>query len=425
MGEGGRRPGEGSTMKENPIIEIIIVGDEILSEPGRDTNSRHIAGVLARYGFGISGITVTGDVEAHIIRVLTGVTGKADAVLVTGGLGPTSDDLTIPAAAQAFGLPLVLDEPSLKAIEGFFLSRNRPMTESNRKQAMLPRNSQALKNKAGTAPGVFLEIGSTTFFFMPGVPFEMAGMLEQEVMPRLLERFSPQPVTSAILKITGIGESAMFDRIRGIPGVVETARFYPNPQGITVRIVAPGNSGFQADTIATAIREKLGPLMYAENDLSLEQVVGALLIAQGKTIAAAESCTGGLVADRLTNVPGSSAYFLLGVVAYSNEAKTSLLGVPRELIEAQGAVSGPVATAMAEGVRHISGADIGVSTTGIAGPGGGSALKPVGLMYQSLSHEGGTITNKLQFGEERRINKEQMSQSVLDMVRHFVQGTEL
>ena len=411
-------------MKENPIIEIIIVGDEILADPGRDSNSRHIAGVLAGEGFDIAGIAVVGDREEDIARVLTGAAGRADAVLVTGGLGPTSDDLTIPSAAKAFGLPLVLDEPSLREIEGFFRRRGRVMTESNRKQAMLPRGARALGNTAGTAPGVLLEAEGTAFFFMPGVPFEMYGMLEREVLPYLREQFTPKPITAAVVKVTGIGESALYDRILGIPGVIETARFYPGPHGITVRIIAPADSGFQAAEISSAIREKTGHLVYAASDRALEEVVGSLLIENGKTIAVAESCTGGLVADRLTDVPGSSRYFLMGVVAYSDESKRRILGVGPDLIEAHGAVSGPVAAAMAEGIRRVSGADIGVSTTGIAGPGGGSAEKPVGLMYQSLSHEGGSITKKLQFGEKRRINKDRMSQSVLDMVRYYVTGLE-
>jgi nicotinamide-nucleotide amidase len=413
---------EEQAMKSHSRIEFLIVGEEILRDPGRDTNSRHMADALAREGFDLAGISVVGDREEDIVRALRSAAGRADAVLVTGGLGPTSDDLTIPSAAQAFGLPLELDEPSLADIEAFFRRRGWPMTESNRKQAMLPRGAVSLPNPVGTAPGVCIETGGTMFFFMPGVPAEMAGMLQREVLPRLRERFVPARITTASLKVTGIGESALFDRIRDIPGVLETGRFYPNPGGITIRLVAGEDSGFDAASIAGAVRNELGPLVYGDGEQKLEQVVAALLTKRGLTIAAAESCTGGLVADRLTDVPGSSAYVLLGVVAYANEAKERVLGIPGGLIREHGAVSGPVAAAMAEGVRSLAGADIGIATTGIAGPGGATPGKPLGLMFQSLSHAGGTITKKLQFGEERRINKERMSQSVLDMVRAHLEG---
>ncbi|MFC1511769.1 competence/damage-inducible protein A [Candidatus Latescibacterota bacterium] len=407
-----------------PVIEIVAVGDEILEDPGRDSNSRHIIDVLARAGFSVTLLTVVGDSADGIARALTGALKRADVVLVTGGLGPTPDDRTIEAAAAAFGLPLVLDEETFRHIEAVFRRRKRHMSDSNRKQAMLPEGAVALTNPLGTAPGVYLTVGDTRFYFLPGVPSEMAAMLKGEVLPRLLERFTPTPILTATIQISGISESGLFDRIRDIPGVIEAARFYPTPLGVTIRIVSPAESDIRPDSLASAIAGRLGPFVYSTSEQTLEEVIGALLIREGKTIAVAESCTGGFIADRLTNVPGSSRYFLLGVVSYSNESKHRVLEVKNALIETHGAVSSPVAEAMAEGVRRITGADIGVATTGIAGPGGGSRHKPVGRMYASLAHSGGTITKQLQFGEERRINKERMSQSVLDMVRYHLAGYE-
>jgi nicotinamide-nucleotide amidase len=252
----------------------------------------------------------------------------------------------------------------------------------------------------------------------------MAAILDGSVLPRLRERFVPRVVTTASLQVTGVSESGLYDRISTIPGVRETARFYPKPEGITVQIVAPGDSGFNAESLAGEIAGQLGTLVYSRRSETLEEVVGTLLAGRGLTIATAESCTGGLIADRLTNVAGSSRYFMFGAVTYSNASKMHVLGVDSILIERNGAVSEPVAKAMAEGVRVLAGTDIGLSTTGIAGPGGGSPEKPVGFMYAALAHKGGTITKRLQFGEERRINKERMSQSVLDMVRYFIEGYE-
>jgi nicotinamide-nucleotide amidase len=408
----------------DPVIEIVIVGNEILADPGRDSNSRHMTAVLAREGYGIDRITVAGDTMAAIGDVLSAAAKRADVVLVTGGLGPTSDDLTIEAAAKAFGLPLILDEGALRHIEDLFRRRARAMSESNRKQAFIPRGAEALENPHGTAPGVCITVGKALFIFMPGVPSEMVAIFDGGVLPRLREQFAPQEVTTASLQVTGITESGLYDRISAIPGVRETARFYPKPEGITVQIVAPADSGFDAGSLAEQIACKLRNLVYSRQGETLEEVVGSLLAGRNLTIATAESCTGGLIADRLTNVAGSSRYFMLGAVTYSNESKVRVLGVDSILIERNGAVSEPVAKAMAEGVRVLAGTDIGLATTGIAGPGGGSSEKPVGLMYTALAYSGGTIIKRLQFGEERRINKGRMSQSALDMVRYFIEGYE-
>lgn len=406
--------------KKKPVIEILIVGDEILSNPACDKNSQYLVDTLSGGGFGVNFIEYVGDVIADIVGAFQQSVKRADIILVTGGLGPTSDDMTVEAAAKAFGLNLILDEKALKWIEDIFRRRNRLMSDSNRKQALVPEGSIPFRNEKGTAPGIFIEVEKTDIYLMPGVPGEMSAMFNSFVFPRIKDSFETSPINVASLNITGITESELYDRIIGIPGVKDAVRYYPGYEGITVKIITDEGSPVDADSLKVKIQSTLGDLVYSTENESLEQVVGKMLSDKGLTIAVAESCTGGLVAHRLTNVPGSSDYLLCGVVAYSNESKQRILGVDRGLIETYGAVSAEVAQAMSEGVRRISGADIGISATGIAGPSGGSEKKPVGLMFSGISSENRTETKKLQFVEDRIINKSRMSQAVLDIIRNYL-----
>ena len=408
---------------KTPVIHIVIVGDEILADPGRDKNAQFLVDTLKASGFPIHTVTVTGDTLEGIESVLLGAAGRDNIVLVTGGLGPTSDDRTAEAVAQAFDMPLYEDESVLEHIKELFRSRNRKMTVSNSKQAMVPEGAVVLQNDHGTAPGIQLTVEGTDIYLMPGVPTEMRELFNGRILPRIAEKFSPEILETAVVRVTGISESLLYDKIGSLPGAKEAFSYYPNPKGIEIRINTGKNSPISATAMQEKVCEMLGDIVFSTRGESLEQVVGAMLAESGKTVAVAESCTGGLVADRLTDVPGSSQYLLSGVVAYSNESKISILGVDPGLIEKHGAVSAEVAAAMAEGVRRITNADIGVSTTGIAGPGGATPDKPVGLMYTALAVDGRTETKKLQFLSNRIINKQIMSQSVLNRIRHYLKET--
>ena len=406
--------------KKKPVIEVLITGDEILSNPARDKNSQYLIDTLLEAGFTVNFISHVGDDIPDIVRAFRLSAERADIVLVTGGLGPTSDDVTVEAFAKAFGLNLVLDEKALKWIEEVFRRRNRFMSDSNRKQAMIPEGSIPLRNEKGTAPGIFIEVKETDIYLMPGVPKEMNTMFNSIVLPRIANSYKKSPIDVATLNITGISESELYDRIGSIPGAKNAVKYYPGYEGITLKIITDENSLIDATSLKEKIHDTLGDLVYSTKSESLEQVVGRMLSEKGLTIAVAESCTGGLIAHRLTNIPGSSNYLLCSIVAYSNESKHRILGVDEGLIKTHGAVSAEVAQAMSEGVRKISCADIGISATGIAGPGGGSEKKPVGLMFCGISSKYGTETKKLQFVEDRIINKSRMSQAVLDIVRNHL-----
>ncbi len=400
-----------------PSIELLIIGDEILSGRTIDRNAVHMIARLGEAGFPVRHVSVSGDALDDLVEAFRIAAGRSDVVIATGGLGPTSDDRTFEAAAGAFGRSLRLNESVMRRIEDLFRRRQRFMSKSNSRQAMLPEGATPLDNPIGTAPGVRMEHGRTLIYLLPGVPSEMQAIFRESILPELKGKFKPEPVETASVKVTGISESELYDRIRELPGGSDAFAYYPGPEGILVKIKTSPGSPVGAQTLKSEVVRLLGDRVYSTGDESMEEVVGSLLAKRGLTLGVAESCTGGLVAHRLTNVPGSSAYLLAGVVAYSNESKTALLGVDPAVIRNYGAVSAETAEAMAEGIRRVTGADIGVSTTGIAGPGGGSEMKPVGLMYAGFADGNGTKTNKLHFAEERIINKSRMSQAILDILR--------
>lgn len=400
-----------------PVIEIIIVGDEILSGRVIDRNSGHMITGLARAGFSVRHISTAGDTLNDLMGVFRVAADRADIILVTGGLGPTSDDMTLEAAARAFGRELHLDEEVLGKIEALFRRRNRFMSESNNRQALIPDGAAPIDNPIGTAPGIRMDVDGKRFYFMPGVPREMQAIFDTSILPDISAAYEAMPVEVETVRVTGISESELFDRIRHLPGAREAFAYYPNPEGILVSIRTDAASLATARELRDEVTAILGNLVYSTRGENIEEVVGALLRQRGLTVSIAESCTGGLISHRLTNIPGSSAYLLCGVVAYSNASKQHILGVSPELIAHHGAVSAEVAAAMAEGVRRISGADIGLSTTGIAGPDGATPGKPVGLMYAGCSGAAGTRTERLQFAEDRTINKSRMAQAVLNILR--------
>jgi len=350
---------------------------------------------------------------------------RSDLVLVSGGLGPTRDDRTLAVLAETFGRELRLHQPSLRAMEAFFARAGREMSPSNRKQALLPEGAEVLENPIGTAPGCMLETPEAVFFCLPGVPRELMRMMEEEVVPRILRRQGGRMkgvVRSALLRTFGMGESRLEDELSDLARDEHVSLGFRTafPDNY-LRPVARGSDVAEAEArleaLCAAIRERLGPVVYGRDEETLEEVCGRLLCAAGRTVAVAESCTGGLLGERFTAVPGSSRYFLGGVVAYANAAKCSLLGISQRLLSRHGAVSEPVARAMAEGARQRLGADLALSTTGISGPGGGTPDKPVGLVWIGLASDRGSEALEWVLPFDRLRHRLATSQLALDWLR--------
>jgi len=411
--------------------EILTIGDELLRGEIVDTNKAFLADRLLGLDIETHFQTSVRDEPPEMIDAFRRAASRSEIALVSGGLGPTRDDLTAAALAEAFGLELVLDETALETIRSFFRSRGREMTENNIDQARFPEGAEILPNPLGTAPGFAITQGATHFYCMPGVPNELARMMDEQVLPRIEAiRGEGIAVRSRLLRTFGIGESALDDALKDIAASGNLSLgFRTSFPDNYLRPVARAASAEQAnaalDRICDAIRQRLGPVVYGEEDQTLDSVVGQLLVERGMTIAVAESCTGGLIASRITGNPGSSAYFAGGVVTYSNHAKSDLLGVPAALLEEHGAVSDPVARAMAEGVRERFGVDIGIATTGIAGPAGGTATKPVGLVHIALARSDATHADRFVFRIDRARHRLLTSQVALDWVRRTLLGEEL
>jgi nicotinamide-nucleotide amidase len=409
--------------------EILSVGTELLLGQIVDTNAAYIARALADLGLDVFFKQTVGDNPQRIQEALRLALSRADAVLITGGLGPTEDDLTVDAVATALGEELVEDPAVSAHVRAFFAARGRAPTSNVFKQALVPRNARIIPNGRGTAPGIHLEQGGRMIFIMPGVPYEMEGMMREYVLPALRGRTGGEVIRSVVLRVTGEGESAVEMRIKDLLAhTTPTIAPYAKLGEVHLRLTAKG----QADTVAQQladgerrVRERLRELIYGRDDESLEQVVGTMLFARGATLAVAESCTGGLLAQRLTSIPGSSAYFLEGVVAYSNTAKATRLDVPQALLDAHGAVSAEAAEAMATGIRQRAGATYGLSITGVAGPTGGTDEKPVGLVYLGLAWDGAPQHRRVAFGSQpgRAGIRHLAAQAALNLLRlHLLAG---
>ena len=406
--------------------EIIAIGTELVSGQSLDTNSRWLSQELSDIGIPVAFQTTQGDVlEDHTCDFMTSC-DRAALVVMTGGLGPTQDDLTREALAECAGVPLVEDPESLAAIAAMFARRNRVMTERNRVQALFPQGASPLPNRVGTAPGIWMRIGQATIACLPGVPSEMKVMFQEQVVPRLREAgWVEWVLVHRKINLFGKGEadieSQAFDlTARGrVPEVGITA----HDGTISFRITASGSDEAQArlaiEPTAQVIYQRFGSLILGEGAVDVAEALLAQLVYTGATLATAESCTGGQVAHMITALAGVSPFYLGGVVSYANEAKNDLLGVPVALLEAHGAVSPEVAAAMAEGVRNRLGSDLGLSTTGIAGPAGGTAEKPVGLVYLGLATSKGVQTRRLDIGSEqpRAIIQQRSSKAALNWAR--------
>jgi len=403
-----------------------MIGNELVSGEVADANAFFMADALTERGFSVTRVSMVGDQEGQIQDALLQSRDRAEAVIVSGGLGPTSDDLTTAAAAKAFGESLVLHEESLEQIRERFAKGGLEMPRSNEKQAVFPASAEIIPNPVGTAPGFCLQSRGKAIFFLPGVPRELHHLFRETVLPRLeRERKGKIHYRARTLKIFGLTESALADRLSGIRAEHFSATLaylprYPENH-IKIRVQGPDLEKVKRNLaeLEKVIREKLEGRVFAVDRETLEEIVGRLLKARQATLAVAESCTGGLLAHRLTNIPGSSEYFERGVVVYSNQAKTELLQIPGNLIAELGAVSAPVAEKMADRVRHLSRATLGLAITGIAGPGGGSAEKPLGTVFISLSGPDGTASRRYQFWGDRNQVKMISAQTALDWVRRY------
>jgi nicotinamide-nucleotide amidase len=412
--------------------EILTIGDELLLGEIVDTNKSFLSERLLRLEIQTRFHASVRDDPEDMTDAFRRAASRSDVVLVSGGLGPTRDDLTLEVLASTFGRKLVLHAPSLEAMRAFFARFGREMAPINEKQAWLPEGADVLPNPIGTAPGCALEAGGALFFCLPGVPRELERMMDEQVLPRLAapaRRASGAVVRSALLRTFGMGESnldaelADLGREEGLVIGFRTA--FPDNY---LRPVARGASAEEADArlakLVEAIRARLGPLVYGTDEQTMESVVLDLLRARGRRLAVAESCSGGLVAERLTSVPGASDVFRGGVVAYSNDVKRDVLGVPAALLAEHGAVSQPVAAALARGARERLGADLAVATTGISGPGGGSAEKPVGLVCVGFAGPEGAEAREFLFPFDRVRHRMVTSQVALDWVRRALLGID-
>lgn len=412
--------------------ELLTIGTELLLGQIVDTNASWIAERLAEAGIDLFFKTTVGDNAARIEAVLRQALGRADGVITTGGLGPTEDDLTRDVVATVLGRPLRLDPGVLAHIERRFAHRQIPMPENNRKQAMVPEGAEVLSNPNGTAPGLFLRDGGRCVVCLPGVPAEMKPMLTDQVIPRIREAFGIRGrIVSRVLKTCGISESkvdqAIGDYFREMrnPSIGVLA----HAGEIHVRLTCKGEDSGEItrmlDELEGKIRERLGPLVFGRDEERLEALVGQLLRERRATLAVAESCTGGLLASRVTDISGSSDYFERGIVAYSLAAKERILGVPQATLRENGAISLPVARAMANGVRRLSGTTFGLATTGIAGPTGGTPEKPVGLVCMALAWEGGDVAREYRFHGGRELIKYRAAQMALEMLRRHLLGVPI
>ncbi|HJZ66951.1 MAG TPA: competence/damage-inducible protein A [Blastocatellia bacterium] len=403
--------------------EIIAIGSELLTPYRTDTNSLWLTERLNSVGIEVQLKTVVGDDEAILEESVRDAMRRSDVIISTGGLGPTEDDITRKVFARVLGRQLTLDYAVLEQIRERFASRGYQMTPNNERQALIPHGATVLPNPNGTAPGIKMEQDGKLIVLLPGPPRENQPMFNDFVMADLERMSRGVRISTRVLKVTGLGESALDDMIAPI------YKEYTNPlttvlftdSEIEIHLRASAETGARAeelvDELADKLEEKLGYYVYSTHDESLEEIVGHQLRLKQFTIAAAESCTGGLIAERLTRVPGSSDYFVGSIVSYSDQAKTRLLGVPEEMIDRYGAVSGEVAEAMARGAKDRTGATIGVSVTGTAGPGGGTDAVPVGTVYVGLADDVVTSNRRLVLPGDRHLIRWRASTAALEMVR--------
>lgn len=411
-------------------IGILTIGNELTSGRIQDTNSALISRAMQEQGWAVAGMISVGDDDDAIHDALDHLLARADAIIVTGGLGPTADDITTAALAKAFGLGLYSDPAALAHIRAIFEGRGLRWTENNAKQALFPEGSEIIANPAGTAAGFALRREGRIVAVIPGVPVEARRMLVEGVIPLFRKAFpgAALHVETFTFKLFGLPESAVDEAMADadLAGLGVGIGFYPNfPENhlvLTVREVSADVAGEKLREARAMVEARLGKHIFAYGEETLAGNVARRMVAENLSLAVAESCTGGLIADRLTDIPGSSAFFERGVVTYSNGAKTGLLGVPEAVIRDHGAVSAETVRLMAEGVRKSAGTDLGLAVTGIAGPTGGTEAKPVGTAFIALADGKTTFCRPYAFRWDRRRNKVMASQAALLMLWRYLTG---
>lgn len=409
--------------------EVITIGDEILFGQITDTNTQWISAELTNIGIRTTRKSSVGDEEQAILDILQEAETRADIILITGGLGPTKDDITKKTLCKYFDTELYINEDALAIITSFFVKRGRPMTELNRQQAALPKNSTYIANHWGTAPGMWFERNGKVFISMPGVPFEMKSLMTNTLLPKLQAFFKTPVIEHKMLRTVGIGESFLAERISdwedNLPPHIKLA-YLPSFGQVKLRLTATGNDLEQLQKDNQAEVDKVLPLIkefvFGYDNDEMETVIGRLLKERGQTVATAESCTGGYVSHLITKVAGSSQYFLGGVVSYSNDVKINELGVKPETLAAHGAVSEQTVVEMAEGVRQRLKTTYGIAASGIAGPDGGTDEKPVGTIWLACAGPSGTVTHKLQLGKYREQNIQFTGIYLLNLLRKQILG---
>ena len=410
-----------------PCAELVVIGDEVISGLILDLNSQYLGEQIHELGIEVSRITTVGDSPAIIEDCVNLALQRADWVILTGGLGGTHDDITKFVLLNVFECDLKHDSKVSEMLDSMFKKKGREIPESIKTQCMVPEKAEILYNEKGTAPGFKMQKGKGMLFSLPGVPMEMKFLFEKYVLPEMAGK-SKKVFLHRILKTTGLPEAGLWRKVKSLDELQKkvTIASLPSHLGVRIRLSVLAKSKedgvSRLDEVEKVLTNCLSKYIYGKNTDTLEEKVGMLLNEKSLTIASAESCTGGLLAHRLTQVPGSSDYFKEGFVVYNNDSKTNRLGVDPNLIKGFGAVSESVAKAMAHGICLVTGADVGVSITGIAGPSGGSDLKPVGLTYIAVHDSFGTYCRKYVFTHDRVRNKERSAQAALDLVRLKIKG---
>lgn len=406
-----------------PKAEIIAVGSELLTPFRMDTNSLYLTRELNDLGILVHFKSVVGDHEQNLEQALKAALGRSDIIILTGGLGPTEDDITRKIVAMALGRQLVLHEDIVEKLKARFARRNMPMPDINLRQALVPVGAIPLENPLGTAPGLWLEEARQKIVLLPGPPRELQPMFRDHVASRLASTFRGVPIIRRLIKVAGMPESLVDQQVAPLysqfPRINTTILAAPGQIEIHISAVSgiDSNAESELDELQDKIEDALGDAVFCTDDKTLEEVVGIFLGMRGATIAVAESCTGGLITKRLTDIPGSSSYFLGGVVCYSNQSKVDMLGVDAGLLTRCGAVSPEVACALASGVRQKFGSSYGLSVTGIAGPSGGSQDKPVGLVYWGVDNGSQVLSHRGQFSSDREGIRHWAAQAALNLIR--------
>lgn len=413
-------------------VAIVTIGDEILIGQIVDTNSAWLGKELNKVGAEIGEIRSVSDSEFGIRNAVDQLLKEYDVILCTGGLGPTKDDITKKVLAEYFQTEMFFHEATHNRIEEIFKKFNKELTAAHRAQCYMPKSAEILFNKMGTAPGMWFEKEGKVLVSMPGVPHEMKYLMEAEVLPKLSERSDVEQIVHKTILTIGEGESILAEQLESIiesfPENIKVA-FLPGLGQVRIRLTARGQNQDQLEQLleekTTLIKNEIGRFIYGYGELKLEAVIGQMLKDRGMTLSIAESCTGGYISQMITSIPGSSAYFLGGVVSYANEVKSNVLSVPNTLIQTHGAVSEEVVRAMQSGVLKLNQSDVSISTSGIMGPGGGSEAKPVGTVYIAVGNDEMVKVRKLNLFKSRGLNIQYTAVKALDLLRNFLLSTDV